>query len=236
MRYTNAPEHLGYIHSFNGPHSLFIDTLRTLRSLALAHQLGHVLLDENDRPISLLDRLIQHARTTARFNIYYGTHRDAYDLPHLRGRTAHEAIFNPTDKSFRCPRTQQGYSPFTTWTRGLAWAILGFAEQLEFLKTITNIPSQAITELESAASATADFYLDHATASDGIPYWDTGAPRPAQLRDWQSRPADPFNDHEPVDSSAAAIAAQGLLRLGALSRRCRPSLPSRRIKHRLDAS
>ena len=27
-------------------------------------------------------------------------------------------------------------------------------------------------------------------------------------------PADPFNDHEPVDSSAAAIAAQGLLRLG----------------------
>ena len=32
---------------------------------------------------------------------------------------------------------------------------------------------------------------------------------------WRERPADPFNDHEPVDSSAAAIAAQGLLRLGA---------------------
>ena len=32
--------------------------------------------------------------------------------------------------------------------------------------------------------------------------------------------ADPFNDREPVDSSAAAIAAQGLLRLGrVLSRR-----------------
>jgi hypothetical protein len=28
------------------------------------------------------------------------------------------------------------------------------------------------------------------------------------------RPSDPFNDHEPVDSSAAAITAQGLLRLG----------------------
>ena len=26
--------------------------------------------------------------------------------------------------------------------------------------------------------------------------------------------ADPYNDHEPVDSSAAAIAAQGFLRLG----------------------
>jgi hypothetical protein len=35
-----------------------------------------------------------------------------------------------------------------------------------------------------------------------------------RLGDWQSRPADPFNAHEPVDSSAAAIAAQGLLRLG----------------------
>ena len=28
------------------------------------------------------------------------------------------------------------------------------------------------------------------------------------------QPADPFNDVEPVDSSAAAIAAQGLIRLG----------------------
>ena len=31
----------GYIYSFNGPHSLFIDTIRSLRSLAVAHQLGH---------------------------------------------------------------------------------------------------------------------------------------------------------------------------------------------------
>jgi len=33
---------------------------------------------------------------------------------------------------------------------------------------------------------------------------------------WADRDADPFNDREPVDSSAAAIAAQGLLRLGHL--------------------
>jgi hypothetical protein len=36
----------------------------------------------------------------------------------------------------------------------------------------------------------------------------------AKLDGWQDRPADPYNEHEPVDSSAAAIAAQGLLRLG----------------------
>ena len=64
-----------------------------------------------------------------------------------------------------------------------------------------------------AARATCDFYLDRAAAADGIPYWDTGAPGLNQLGDWQSRASDPFNDHEPVDSSAAAIGAQGLIRL-----------------------
>jgi hypothetical protein len=34
------------------------------------------------------------------------------------------------------------------------------------------------------------------------------------LGDYKNRPADPFNAYEPVDSSAAAIDAQGLLRLG----------------------
>jgi len=35
-----------------------------------------------------------------------------------------------------------------------------------------------------------------------------------RLGDWRSKPADPFNDNEPVDSSASAISAQGLIRLG----------------------
>ena len=44
--------------------------------------------------------------------------------------------------------------------------------------------------------------------------WDTGAPNLHRLGDYLNRPSDPFNSWEPVDSSAAAIAAQGLLRLG----------------------
>ncbi len=63
------------------------------------------------------------------------------------------------------------------------------------------------------ARATCDFYIEN-TALDGIPYWDTGAPELHQLGDYRSRTSEPFNDFEPVDSSAAAIAAQGLLRLG----------------------
>ena len=68
--------------------------------------------------------------------------------------------------------------------------------------------------MRKAAEATADFYIEN-TAQDGIPYWDTGAPGLAEyINDYLAAPADPFNDLEPVDSSAAAIAAQGLIRLG----------------------
>src|SRR5687767_6773163 len=208
-RWTLLPEG-GFIHSFNGAHSLFVDTIRSLRALALSHLLGHRLVQEPDTSVSLLERLIQHARATADYSIYYGAGRDAYDV---RGRTAHESLFNAANGTYRGPSTQQGYSPFSTWTRGLAWAMLGFAEQLEFLETIDPAELAQIDPLYEAAVATCDFYIDHAAAADGVPYWDTGAPGLAALGDWGSRAADPFNDHEPVDRSAAAIAAQGLLRL-----------------------
>jgi hypothetical protein len=221
-RWTSLPGGLGYIYSFNGPHSLFIDTVRSLRSLAVAHQLGHRLMGERDRQISLLQRLLVHAETTARYNVYWGTGRDSYDI---RGRTVHESVFNTNDGSYRCPSTQQGYTPFSTWTRGLAWAVCGYAEQVEFLDAL---PEEAfagikVGDLEGKAAfvdrfcetaeAVCDFYIAH-TPTDGIPYWDTGAPGLGQLGDYLVNAADPYNDVEPVDSSAATIAAQGLLRLG----------------------
>jgi unsaturated chondroitin disaccharide hydrolase len=211
-RWTSIAKGGGYIYSFNGPHSLFIDTMRSLRSLAVAHQLGHVLMGEHDQRISLLDRFIDHARTTAARAIYYGEGRDAYDV---RGRTAHESIFNVNDGEYRCPNSQQGYSPFSTWTRGLAWAICGFAEQLEFLATLdqSQLKAPDLEVFEKAATAAADYYIELA-CRDGVPVWDTGAPNLHRLGDYSERPSDPFNPWEPVDSSAAAIAAQGLLRLG----------------------
>lgn len=211
-RWRTTADGGGYIYSFNGPQSLFVDTVRSCRALAVAHLLGQVLMGEQDTRISLLDRLIEHATATARWNIFYGEGRDSYDV---RGRTAHESIFNVSNGHYRCPSTQQGYSPFSTWTRGLAWAMLGYAELLEFLAVLPEFPgrAEAIGTMRRAAEATCDFYLSH-TPTDGIPYWDTGAPGLVHLGDYLSRPADPFNRYEPVDSSAAAIAAQGLLRLG----------------------
>lgn len=239
-RWTDIADGLGFIHSFNGSHSLFSDTVRTLRILAIGHQLGHVLTGEQDTRISLLGRLLLHAETTSRYNVYFGTGRDRYDV---RGRVVHESIFNVKNGSYRCPSTQQGYSPFSTWTRGHAWILLGYPELLEWLRTLEpkgiqdavamnleiGATSQIFSDSEpyalfpsaysvegrflSTACAVADFFIEY-MPTDGIPYWDTGAPGLAQMGDYLEKPADPFNTYEPVDSSAAAISAQGLLRLG----------------------
>jgi unsaturated chondroitin disaccharide hydrolase len=218
-RWTRTSDGGGFVYSFNGPHSLFADTMRSLRSLALAHRLGHALLEESDRPVSLLERLLLHARTTARFAVFKGRGRDVWDE---RGRVAHESLFDLLDGSYRCPATQQGYSPFTTWTRGQAWVLLGLAEELEFLEIVPDPELEGLGGraeisglLLETARAVASHYL-RTSPADGIPYWDTGAPGLAKLPDHRERPADPFNDAEPVDASAAPIAAQGLLRLGRL--------------------
>ncbi len=217
MRWSDCEEGLGYIYSFNGPHSLFADTIRSLRSLAVAHSLGQHLGGEGDVQINLLERLLKHAESTARWVVFYGEGRDVYDLP---GRVAHESHFDVNNGAYRCSGTQQGYSAFSTWTRGHAWVLLGFAEQLEYLQTVNDSELEPFGGRESiearflgAATATADFYLSE-TPSCGVPYWDTGAPKLGLMGDWRSAPADPYNDHEPVDSSAAAIACQGLIRLG----------------------
>jgi len=225
-RWTHTSEG-GYIYSFNGPHSLFVDTIRTLRVLMISHFLGHAGRGEGDVKIDLLERAIQHAMSTAKYSIYYGRGRDAYDV---WGRTAHESIFNVKDGQYRCPNAQQGYSGYSTWTRGLAWAMCGFAEELELFDWLSEAALEEYggkKEIEQsmldAAMATCDFFISH-TPVDGIPYWDTGAPALHKMNPCLEKKADPFNAFEPVDSSAAAIASQGLLRLGQYLERRDPEL------------
>ena len=221
-RWTPISGGLGIIYSFNGPHSLFADTIRTVRALTLSHQLGHALMGEQDERVNLLRRGLQHAEATARYNVFFGNGRDAYDI---RGRVAHETIYNVTNGTYRCTRTQQGYSAFTTWTRGLAWILSGYPELIEYLDTVDEgvfadlmpeiYPDKqtVLDRFVEVSEAVAEFYIEQCTP-DGIVYWDTGAPGLARMGDYRDRPADPFNDFEPVDSSSAAICAQGFLRLG----------------------
>lgn len=207
----------GFIHSFNGPHSLFVDTIRSVRALMVSHLLGHSYMGENDVKTSLFERGTQHTLATAKYAIYYGEGRDIYDT---WGRAAHESVFNTNDGNFRCPNSQQGFSGFTTWTRGLAWAMVGFPEQLESLAYFSEedlAPFGGKEALEAiylkAAKATCDFYIENSTL-DGIAIWDTGALNIHQLGNYTEQVSNPYNAWEPVDSSAGAIGAQGLLRLG----------------------
>ena len=217
-RWSTIHDGTGFIYSFNGPHSLFVDTIRSCRSLLVSHGLGQYLSEEHDGKTDLFNRALIHGLNTARYAVFYGEGRDQYDM---WGRTAHESIFNMNDGRYRCPNTQQGYSGFSTWTRGLSWAMLGFTEMLEFITEMESLTrnyepafvKEIIDAYVKAAKATCDFYIQH-TTTDGIPYWDTGAPGLIHLEDIYEKPSDPFNPYEPVDSSAAAIGAQGLLRLG----------------------
>ncbi len=216
-RWSNTIDGTGYIYSFNGPQSLFVDTIRSCRALAVSHMLGHEMQIERDERESLLKRVVEHAHNTARYNVFYGEGRDSYDIS---GRTAHESVFNTNNGDFRTPATQQGYSAFSTWTRGLAWAMLGFAEELEYFTTRSDDELEPLggrdqieTMLRKAAVATCEFFVRE-SPTDGIPYWDTGAPNLHKLGDWQNKASEPYNEHEPIDSSAAAIGVQGLIRLG----------------------
>jgi unsaturated chondroitin disaccharide hydrolase len=159
-----------YIYSFNGPQSLFIDIMMNLRLLFRARELG---ADEE-----VYRRAVTHARTTEKYLVRKAGPR----LVDGEGKVIHEAIFNPARGEFRNLSTQQGYSPWTCWARGLAWAMYGFTDTYLF----THDPFFLET-----AERCAGYYLEH-TPDGGVPFWDYGAPNVP---------------NEPVDSSAAAIAA-----------------------------
>lgn len=104
------------------------------------------------------------------------------------GSTAHEGLFDLHTGEFLRHSTQQGYRADSCWSRGLGWALYGFGTAYEYSRD---------PHFLATAEACADFYIAHA-GGDGVPAWDFNAP--AETRSL-------------VDTSAAAIAASGLLRL-----------------------
>jgi unsaturated chondroitin disaccharide hydrolase len=169
-----------YIFSFNGPQSLFIDIMMNIRLLFRAHQLGG--------DAELYRKAVAHARTTEKYLVRQAGTR----LVDGEGKVIHEAIFNPVRGEFRNLSSQQGYSPFTCWARGLAWAMYGFTDTYLFTKDAFFLET---------AERCAGFYLEH-TPDGGVPFWDYGAPN---IPD------------EPLDSSAAAIAAGAFWKLKNIS-------------------
>jgi unsaturated chondroitin disaccharide hydrolase len=107
------------------------------------------------------------------------------------GSTSHEGIFNLDTGEFLRQTTHQGWRGDSSWARGQCWAIYGFGTAYRFTGD---------DRFLDAAERCAEFYILH-TPSGGVPPNDWDEPHPNQR--WES--------------SAAAIAASGLLQLAALT-------------------
>ncbi len=110
------------------------------------------------------------------------------------GSTAHEGIFDLQTGQFLRETTHQGWRSDSAWARGLAWSLYGYSK----VYALTGNP-----EYLAVAERNADFWLTHLPA-DHVPYWDFRADL-SQPLPWGAQ----------KDSSAAAIAASGLLDLEA---------------------
>jgi unsaturated chondroitin disaccharide hydrolase len=108
------------------------------------------------------------------------------------GSTSHEGIFDTETGEFLRQTTHQGWRDDSSWARGLAWALYGFGTAYRFSDDARFLMT---------AEACAAYYIEN-TPSHGVP-----------PNDW-TQPADPSL---PYESSAAAIAASGLLQLGDLT-------------------
>jgi len=106
------------------------------------------------------------------------------------GSTTHEGIFDLQTGQFLCQSTQQGWRSDSSWARGLSWALYGFSTVYEMT---------ADARFLATAELCAGYYLEH-TPQHGVPPNDWDEPHPTI----------------PFESSAAAIAASGLLDLARL--------------------
>lgn len=113
------------------------------------------------------------------------------------GSTAHEGLFDPQTGQFLRQSTQQGLRDDSCWARGLAWSMYGFSKVYGLTGN---------DEFLEVAERNARYWLEH-LPDDKIPYWDFEADLTQPL---------PWGPQK--ESSAAAIAASGLLDLAQQTR------------------
>jgi unsaturated chondroitin disaccharide hydrolase len=138
----------GYLASFLGPHSLFIDIMMNVPLvLWAANETG----DAELRAIAL-----EHCRVTER------------TLVRADGGTAHEGLFETGTGQFLRQSTQQGWKPESTWSRGQAWALYGFT-------IVARLAGSDGAEFLHTARRCADFWLRRAPGGT-VPRWDFDVP------------------------------------------------------------
>ncbi len=126
------------------------------------------------------------------------------------GSTSHEGIFDLATGAFLRQTTHQGWRDDSSWARGLTWALYGFGTAYTFTGD---------ERFLDTAQLCADFYIAR-TPAHGVP-----------PNDWEE--PDPIL---PYESSAAAIAASGLLQLAQLTRAPERADHYRRYAHTILAT
>lgn len=139
----------GYIASFMGFESLFIDIMMNVHLIFYAAQRS------GDRALWEIAR--RHVDTTRR------------TLIRGDGSTAHEGLFERSTGAFLRQNTQQGWRPDSCWARGQAWALYGFG-------TVYRL-TQDRRDLASAEQCAA-YWLDN-MPEHGVPPNDFDEPEPA---------------------------------------------------------
>jgi unsaturated chondroitin disaccharide hydrolase len=150
----------GYLCSFLGPGSLFIDIMMNVGIVFYAAQ--------QSGDADLLHKAHQHCLTTRRC------------LVRGDGSTAHEGLFDVQTGAFQGQSTQQGWRADSTWARGLAWALYGFGTAYQLTGERCYL---------ATARACAAYYLERtpfgpeAPAGAGVPPNDYDDPRRPLLVD-----------------------------------------------------
>ncbi|KAK9326546.1 Six-hairpin glycosidase-like protein [Lipomyces starkeyi] len=107
-----------------------------------------------------------------------------HHIRHPVWSTFHVVNFNEESGTVKEKITNQGYQDYSTWSRGQAWGILGFAKVYKWTKQ---------SKFLTAAIRLGDYFFQN-LPEDGVPPWDFDAPQPTYR-----------------DTSAAMIAANGYL-------------------------
>lgn len=156
----------------------------------------------------LADAATAHAKTLVRSNLRLEkSHGSGTDFSGPWYSTSHVANFDPATGTLKERRTAQGYSATSTWARGQAWAILGYAQTYtwtsdpELLDVACGLVEYFLHRLETSPSSV-DIPVAGGKKTKGryVPLWDFDAP------------LETFPLVGPLrDSSAGVIAANGML-------------------------
>jgi len=158
----------------------FLVIIDSMCNLDLLYYAGHHTSNQK-----MIDIATTHAHT-----VLQNVVRDDYSTFHL-------VNFDAKTGAVKNLLTNQGYRDWSTWSRGQAWAILGFTQTYIWTKDPTFL---------QAAISLSDYFLSRMDSCTHpcpyVPLWDFDAPVPLAY------------DELPIrDTSAGMIAANGLLLL-----------------------